>query len=933
MLVLRALAGIHRQQPLQALLMLGGLALSIAVVVAIDIAIGSAQQAFGDARRNLSGDSSHRVVAVSGRLDEQLYARLRMDGLRAAPVLEGRLDSAGGKLPVLGIDPLAEWQLRPALLRQGGASQGGGLLEPRAVALSRALAERLGLAAGDALTLDANRPALRVVAVLGEAGGAESLLTDIGLAQQLLGAQGQLSRVDLRLDTEQVAPLIDKLPLGLQLEASAEADQQVLGMSRAFEINLQALSLLALLVGVFLVFQSLGFLGLRRRDLVARLRALGVSRAQLGRWLLLEAATIGLIAAAVGLLLGMLLALPLQQGIARSYDALFYEVGTVATRLDPGTALKALLLGIGGALAAAWRPLREALSVEPLEGMREATLAQTDALARLQRRLPSILLALTSLGLLWLGPSELWVAFAALFGLLIALLSLLPPFAGWLVGGLRQLLAGHMPVRAELLLGGLQSGLSRTGTALAALTLAMATVVGMSAMIDSFRGSVLRWIDRSLTADVYLSPPRGDSLSAGLISELQSLDGVAAVATTLRRQITLPEGPAWLVAYDMPPRGFAGFEFIESLGCAAPDSAPAGEPNASSPSQPRLARDGGSPVAALPGSDGRPQRLDPRLRGDDVAVAAEREAHLTATAPSQPRHSREGGSPALALPGRGDPEQALDPRLRGDDEPCVAGAEGIQARLYSQFQRGALLVSEPLAQRLALAPGDALPLNTAEGPRTFPIAAVYRDYASPQGTIALHRRDYAELFDDPSISGAALFAADGELAALDAALPALLDRHPGLRASRASEIRALSLEVFARTFAITDVLRGLAGLIAAVAVLGALSALQLERQRELALLRCLGYPPPALFRLQLGQGLLLGLLAALFALPLGALLAALLTEVIQQRAFGWSMQLRIGPGPLLGTAALAAACALLAAWWPARRLARSPLPELLRGRR
>ncbi len=824
MLVLRALAGIHRQQPLQALLMLGGLALSIAVVVAIDIAIGSAQQAFGDARRNLSGDSSHRVVAVSGRLDEQLYARLRMDGLRAAPVLEGRLDSAGGKLPVLGIDPLAEWQLRPALLRQGGASEGGGLLEPRAVALSRALAERLGLAAGDALTLDANRPALRVVAVLGEAGGAESLLADIGLAQQLLGAQGQLSRVDLRLDPEQVAPLIDKLPLGLQLEASAEADQQVLGMSRAFEINLQALSLLALLVGVFLVFQSLGFLGLRRRDLVARLRALGVSRAQLGRWLLLEAATIGLIAAAVGLLLGMLLALPLQQGIARSYDALFYEVGTVVTRLDPGTALKALLLGIGGALAAAWRPLREALSVEPLEGMRETTLAQTEALARQQRRLPSILLALTSLGLLWLGPSELWVAFAALFGLLIALLSLLPPIAGWLVGGLRQLLAGRTPVRAELLLGGLQSGLSRTGTALAALTLAMATVVGMSAMIDSFRGSVLRWIDRSLTADVYISPAQGrDRLSPASLTRLAELDGIDYVATTLRRQIRSDSGPLWLVAYDLPPRGFAGFEFIDAA----------------------------------------------------------------------------------------------------DDN------------LYLAFQQGAVLVSEPLATRLSLSAGSTLRLPTAQGPHDFRVAAVYRDYASPQGTLAIHRAHYASLFEDDSVSGAALFAADGQLDRVDAALPALLAllaKDEALRASRAREIRALSLDVFARTFAITDVLRGLAGLIAAVAVLGALSALQLERQRELALLRCLGYPPPALFRLQLGQGLLLGLLAALFALPLGALLAALLTEVIQQRAFGWSMQLRIGPGPLFGTAALAAACALLAAWWPARRLARSPLPELLRGR-
>ena len=878
MLLLRALAGIHRQQPLQAVLMLGGLALAIAVVVAIDIAIGSARDAFGEARRSLSGDSSHRVSAVSGLLDERRYAELRMAGLRAAPMLAGELDTAHGRLPLLGIDPLAEWQLRPTLLRQGGEVRGAGLLSIDGVALSRSLAQRLGLDVGDPLALADPAIALQVVAVLGDARSPESVLADIGLAQRLLQARGRLSHIDLRLNPEQIAPLLVRLPAGLTLEATAEADEKVVGMSRAFEINLQALSLLALLVGVFLVFQSLGFLGLRRRPLIARLRALGVARAQLARWLLVEAALIGLMAALVGLLLGLLLALPLQQGIARSYDALFYEVGAVTARLDPLTALKALALGIAGALLAAWRPLREALSVEPLEGMQQTLLEHGASARHAARRLPALLLAAASLGILALGPERLLVAFIALFGLLIALLALLPPLASALIGALRRLLARHAPVRAELLLASVQRGLSRTGTALAALTLAMATLVGMSAMIDSFRGSVLRWIDRSLTADVYLSPAEGERLPEDILPQLAALDGVEHVATTLRRQLNADSGPLWLVAYDLPPRGFAGFEFMQ-VGRCPPQNADSG---ATTPSPP----------------------------------------------PAQPRHAREGGRPA---PDSANQVQELDARLRGHDGLCTEAGNLTTENLYAQFHQGAVLISEPLARRLELAPGASLSLNTAKGPRDFPIAAVYRDYATPQGTVALHRSHYAALFDDASISGAALFAAEGRLADLDAALADLLVQHPTLRASRASEIRARSLEVFARTFAVTDMLRFLAGLIAAVAVLGALSALQLERQRELALLRCLGYPPAALFRLQLGQGLLLGLLAALFALPLGALLAALLTEVIQQRAFGWSMQLRIGPGPLLGTAILALGCAALAAWWPARRLASRPLPELLRG--
>lgn len=815
MRVLRALLGIHPRQPLQALLMLAGLGLAIGVVVAIDIATGSAREAFLDARRGLSGDSSHRLQALDGRLDETLYADLRRAGLAAAPLLEGEINSAHGRLPLLGVDPLSEWQLRPGLLRDAG---GGDLLQPDAVALSRPLARRLGLAEGDRLRLSGTLT-LQVAAVLGAERAAESVLADIGLAQRLLRAEGQLSRIDLRIGPEQVPALLPMLPADTWLEASAEADDRILGMSRAFEINLKALSLLALLVGVFLVFQSLGFLGLRRRPLIARLRALGVSRPMLARWLLAEAALIGLGAALLGLLLGLLLALPLQQGLARSYGALFYEVGAVAARLDAPTALKALLLGLAGALLAAWRPLREALSVEPLEGLRETSLERSSNRAHQARRGPALLLGCASLGLLALGPDQLLLAFAALFGLLIALLGLLPPLAAALVGGLRGLLAGRAPVRTELLLASVQRGLSRTGTALAALTLAVATLVGMSAMIDSFRGSVQRWIERSLTAEVYLSPAPGERLPAELIDQLRGLPGVEAVSTSLRRQLSVDSGPLWLVAHDLPPRGFAGFDI---------------------------------------------------LRGDDGA-------------------------------------------------------------LHARFRRGEILIGEPLASRLQLEPGDSLLLPTARGPQALRIAAIYRDYASPQGTVAIDRGHYVELFQDPSISSAALFASAGRLADLDAALPVLLAQHPQLRLSRASEIRERSLEVFARTFAVTDILRALAGLIAAVAVFGALSALQLDRQRELALLRCLGYPPAALFRLQLGQGLLLGALAALFALPLGALLAALLTEVIQQRAFGWSMQLRFGPGPLFGSAALALICATLAALWPAARLARAPLPQLLRG--
>jgi putative ABC transport system permease protein len=137
--------------------------------------------------------------------------------------------------------------------------------------------------------------------------------------------------------------------------------------------------------------------------------------------------------------------------------------------------------------------------------------------------------------------------------------------------------------------------------------------------------------------------------------------------------------------------------------------------------------------------------------------------------------------------------------------------------------------------------------------------------------------------------------------------------------------------VFARTFAITDVLRLLAGLIAVVAVLGALSALAIERSREFALLRALGLTPVELSRLQLVQGGVLGLIAGLAALPLGLGLAVLLIEVINRRSFGWSMQLDLPWAQIASAIAISTLAAVLAAWWPARRSAGADLSRQLRG--
>jgi putative ABC transport system permease protein len=269
----------------------------------------------------------------------------------------------------------------------------------------------------------------------------------------------------------------------------------------------------------------------------------------------------------------------------------------------------------------------------------------------------------------------------------------------------------------------------------------------------------------------------------------------------------------------------------------------------------------------------------------------------------------------------------LPPRGRAGFEILAGDADS----LWTAFEAGDALISEPLATRLRLGVGDALSLPTAQGARDFRIAAIYRDYSSPQGVVTLALPHYRRAFADEAVGALGLYAEAEDAAALATTLRGWAKDDPTLQVVTAAEIRAVSLEVFARTFAITDVLRFLAGLIAVVAVLGALSALAIERQREFALLRAIGLTPAQLQRLQLLQGGALGLLAGVCALPLGLGLAVLLIEVINRRSFGWSMRLDLPWGQILTALAVSTLAALLAAWWPARRAVGASLVKQLRG--
>jgi putative ABC transport system permease protein len=257
--------------------------------------------------------------------------------------------------------------------------------------------------------------------------------------------------------------------------------------------------------------------------------------------------------------------------------------------------------------------------------------------------------------------------------------------------------------------------------------------------------------------------------------------------------------------------------------------------------------------------------------------------------------------------------------VSGDDTEALRGlAEG----------RG-LIASERLAFARNLAVGNSISIPTPAGEKSLPILATYRDFNTGSYSIVVALAWLQTQWNDTGLTGIGIsLTAGADSSDVQAALSKTLGSSPRIRSTQA--IRETSLRIFDRTFQITEVLRVLGGIVAFLGVLAALWSIELERARELAILRALGLAPNGLVATLLTQTSLLGVAAGLAAVPLGIALAALLVQVINRRSFGWSMELTMTPGPLVSGFLLAVAAAVLAGVYPAWRAITMGLGSALR---
>lgn len=791
----KALLSHWRRRPVQFAMLLLGLALATALWSAVQAINGEARASYARAAAVLGQDRLEALVrADGGRFPQSTFIALSRAGWRVSPVLEGEKRFGPERLRIIGIDPLT---LPPAASQLDVMRADIGLeafiTPPGILVVSAATAERLkGL----------ETPPLRIADTLPPG----TALADIGIAQSLLDAPGELSRVLLWPRQLSSLPALETVAPAL-IRRAPVAETDLSRLTDSFHLNLTAFGLLAFAVGLFIVHSAIGLAFEQRRPVFRTLRSLGVPLRTLVLLLAAELLSFSILAGLAGVALGYGVAWALLPDVAASLKGLYGAEVAGTLTIRPSVWGLGLAIAVAGTMISAgtrlWRIARMPL-LAPARP-RAWSLASERAV-RLQALGGVALLGLA--GVLVNMGAGLVVGFMTLGAMLLGAALLLPLVLSVLLKHAGRVSKG---VVGQWFWADTRQQLPGLSLALMALLLALAANAGVGTMVESFRLTFIGWLDQRLASELYVT--------TRLLDESRKVR-------------------AWL----------------------------------------ETRSDAVLPIWSA----------DVQLLGQPVQIVG-----------------------------------MLDHSTYRDNWPIL---EAVPDMWDLVAQGKGALANEQLARRSGLRIGDDVPLA---GGRTAAIAGIFSDYGNPKGQIIIGNHLLDELYPDASRLRYAVRVAPQKAPQLAADLSAAFGLPDGSVIDQAT-VKAFSLRIFERTFAVTAALNVLTLGVAALAIFASLLTLARMRLSQLAPAWAMGLTLRRLAALEVLRSVAVAVFTFVAAIPVGLSLAWLLLAVINVEAFGWRLPMHIFPLEWLRLLALAVLSAIIAALLPALQLTRLAPARLLK---
>src|SRR5262245_3473060 len=544
-----------RRHLLRWALTLAGIVLGVAVFVAMHTANRSLIKAFDRTVDQIAGSTQLQVSAGEFGFDESLLERVQSvpEVGVAVPVIEAQVETeipGQGGILILGIDMTGDRNLRDYDLKDADEAIIDDplvfLAQPDSLMITREFADRNNLDVNSKiplLTID-GRKLFTVRGVMNSTGMAKAFggnlaVMDIYAAQLILGRGRRFDRIDVRakdgvsVDECQEA-LRRTLGPGLDVEPPSARGRQFEALLQSYSKAMSISSLFALIVGMFIIYNSFAIAVTQRRAEIGILRALGATRGQIQRLFLSESIIAGLTGSIIGAFVGLAGAM----AISRYLSAILESVTAVSQRVtdlevDPALIVTGILIGLGTSIVASWIPARNAASVEPVRALQKGKYQVLSAGENRRRRWMALATFVASLACLAFSSSKA-LFYAGCVLMILSGLLLAPALTLLLSKALRPLLKRILPAEGTLAADSLVQAPRRTSTTVSALMLSLAMVVSFGGFAHSFYTSVGEWMDNALNPDLFVAPSanvatRSITFPSSLQNVIENVEGVDQV--------------------------------------------------------------------------------------------------------------------------------------------------------------------------------------------------------------------------------------------------------------------------------------------------------------------------------------------------------------------------------------------------------------------
>ena len=558
---------------LRSLLTLAGIALGVAVLVAMYEANESVVAGLRQTIMQIAGAAELQVSAGDTGIPEELLDRVRSVGEvgSASPVVEavvGTGRGGQGNLLVLGVDMTADQGIREYDL--GGSELDDPLVflaQPDSIMIGGDFAARNGLAMGSRLVLETVEGArlftvrglLRPAGVARAFGGSLAVM-DIYAAQRVFGKERKFDRIDITarrgvaVDDCRRA-LAEALGPGFHVDAPSERRRYFEQVLTNYRRSAGFASIFALIVGLFLIQNTLVVAVAQRRREIGILRALGATRSQIRTLFLLEGACAGLAGSLAGVIVGAGLSGLAGRYVAKSLAGLYGIIGPPARGVEPLVVAGAIAAGVASSVLAAVSPANAAARADPVRALQKGWYEMVPLEERRTRRMLACA-AISMAALLLAGRLERWVVVSyVLAGL--ALIFLTPELASAVVRLLRPLLVRLRPVEGALAADSLLQAPRRTASVAAALMLSVAMVIGLGGIAEASYQSILDWVTGTLDADFLVAPSENLKdltlrFPSAMERDLAAIEGLAVVQPVRTARVSVRNSQPILFAVDIP---------------------------------------------------------------------------------------------------------------------------------------------------------------------------------------------------------------------------------------------------------------------------------------------------------------------------------------------------------------------------------------------